>query len=174
MAGDVFIWIDTGGPKPDVHGETTDDDMKKNNAFEVLSWSFGAFNAQTIGSATHGAGAGKGEYTELVINKNVDKASTPILQHTLAGTHFKQLNMLVRRSGGTDQKQVNWMEIVMQKVYVSNYSVSGSGTDISEGVSFASGAVEIKYYPQKADGSADKPIPAQWSKITNKPELKVG
>lgn len=173
MAEDVFMWIDAGA-KPDIHGETTDDDMKGNNAFELLSWNIGALNMQSIGSAAHGAGVQKGEYTPFSVVKNVDAASMPLMQHSLAGTHLKEANVLIRRAGGTEKKQVKWMEIKMQKVFISDISFQGGGGSVSEAVTFNCGAIEMKYYPQKGDGTADKPLPAVWSKITNKPELKVG
>jgi len=173
MAEDAFMWIDAGA-KPDIDGETTDDDMKKKKAFELTSWSIGAFNHQTIGSGTHGAGAGKGEYQDFVVTKVVDKASMALMQHALAGTHLKEVNVLVRRAGGTDQKQISWVEIKMLKVFVSSINFSGGAGMITESVSFGCGAIELKYVPQKADGGPDTPIPVIWSKVTNKPELKIG
>ena len=169
---DGFMWI-TAGAKPDIHGETTDDDMKANKAFELTSWNIGAFNGQTIGSATHGAGAGKGEYSAFSCTKGVDSASMALFQHALAGTHLTEANVLIRRSGGTDQKQIPWIQLKMLKVYISDISFSGGGGMISEAVSFNCGAMEIKYVPQDDKGAPGTPIPAVWSKITNKPELKV-
>ncbi len=172
MADDQFMWIDAGS-KPDIEGETTDGEMSANKAFELISLDFGAHNPQSIGSGTHGAGAGKGEYTHVAISKNVDKASFALAQHALAGTHLKEANILIRRAGGTDKKQVNWIEIKMLKVFVSSININSGGGMISESVMFNCGAVEWKYYPQKKDGTAGTPVPTVWSAITNKPELKV-
>ena len=169
---DAFMWI-TAGAKPDVVGETTDDEMKKKKAFELLSWSFGATNFQSIGSGAHGAGVAKGEYTPFSIVKIVETASMALFQHALAGTHFTEAEVLIRRAGGTEQKQIPWITLKMQKVFISNFSLSGGGGQISESITFDCGAMEIKYHPQDGKGGVGTPVPAVWSKITNKPELKV-
>ena len=168
---DAFGWV--VGATPAVVGETTDDDMKANKAFELTSWNIGAFNGQTIGSATHGAGAGKGEYSALSCTTNVDGASMTLFQHALLGTHMPEMHVLVRRAGGADQKQIPWIQIKMLKVFISDINFSGGGGMISVAVSFNCGAMEIKYIPQLESGAPGTPVPAVWSKVTNKNELKV-
>lgn len=168
MAEDAFMWL-VGG-KPAVEGETTDDKMKANKAFELTSYSFGGYNQQNIGSGTSGAGAGKGEYNQLSITKDVDRASMTLFQNMLSGAHFEKAFVLIRRAGGD---QINFLEINMLKVFVANIDWSGSGGMLNESVVFGAGSIETKYTPQKADGKADTPVAALWSKITNTPEFKV-
>lgn len=168
MAEDAFMWIKGG--KPAVEGETSDDKMKAKKAFELQSYSFGGYNQQDIGSGTHGAGQGKGEYGQLAITKTVDKASMTLFQNMLSGAHFDEAFVLIRRAGGD---QINFLEINMKKVFVANIDWSGGAGMLSESIVFGAGSIETKYTPQKADGKPDTPISALWSKITNLPEFKV-
>lgn len=72
MAFDAFLKITT----PDVAGESSD--SKHPGEIELYSFSLGAHNTTTIGSATGGAGAGKVSFSSFSIMKKTDKTS-PIL-----------------------------------------------------------------------------------------------
>ena len=56
MAYDAFMWLKGGAPE--ASGETTDKQFAGDKAFEIYSFSFGASNPVTIGSASAGSGAG--------------------------------------------------------------------------------------------------------------------
>ena len=85
MVGDNFLWFPapaTGGllvgKATQPEGETTDDWFSKKNALEVLSFSFGVSQAETTGSGTTGASAGKAKFEEFSIEKFVDQSSCPL------------------------------------------------------------------------------------------------
>jgi type VI secretion system secreted protein Hcp len=57
MAFDSFMYFDSGNPQPE--GETTDKTYSAKKAYEIYSFSWGASNPVTIGSASGGVGGGK-------------------------------------------------------------------------------------------------------------------
>src|SRR5215472_4698254 len=99
MAFDAFMWLKGG--KPEAHGETTDDKMKENKAFEIYSFSFGASNPVSIGSQSSGAGAGKVSISSFNIMKKMDSASPALFKNCCEGEHFTTAHVVLRKAGGT-------------------------------------------------------------------------
>ena len=79
---DYFLQLvsSTGGP---VEGESTDAQFPKQIRLET--WTWGATNAATIGSATGGAGAGKVKFGEFHFTVRVNKASVCADEGVLRG-----------------------------------------------------------------------------------------
>ena len=76
-ATDYFLKVTpAAGTSEPIVGETADRDFP--GAIEIESFSFGAENTATIGSATSGAGVGKATFQEFTIEKAVD-STTPRL-----------------------------------------------------------------------------------------------
>ena len=166
MAYDAFMWITGGEPTP--KGETTDDKMKAKGAFELYSFSWGASNPVTIGSATSGAGAGKVSISSFNVMKKTDKASPVLFLAGCKGAHYPKADVVLRKSGG---QAVDYLTYTFTEVFVESIQWSGSagGDDTpSESVSFAFGKCEIKYYPQDEKGGAGTAVPATWDLRTNK------
>ena len=165
MAYDAFMWLDGGNPA--AKGETTDKTYKAKSAFEIQSFSFGASNPTTVGSATTGVGAGKVSISSFNIMKATDTASPALFQNCCAGTHFTGAHVVLRKAGGSPDP---FLQYDFQEVFVESIQWSGSsGGDVvpSESVSFAFGEISLKYAPQNADGSLGTAIPASWSIVTN-------
>jgi len=88
MAADNFLWFPDpakGGllaaanaKASQPEGETTDKWFKDMKALEVSNVSFGLGQAQTAGSSSTGAGAGKAKFEEFSLDKGVDLASVPL------------------------------------------------------------------------------------------------
>ena len=74
------------------------------------------------------------------------------------------------RSDGATDNAVKYLEIVMEHVVISNYSVSGGPGDVPvENVSLSYGKVQYTYKGQKEDtGKADGNEPVSHDLITNK------
>lgn len=89
-AVDAFIWFD------DVKGPST----VQPGAIELTSFSWGASNPTTIGSATGGSGAGKGRVSEIVITKSTDSASPVLMRACASGKHFPTVTL--RKAGGSE------------------------------------------------------------------------
>ncbi len=95
-ATDYFLKVQTGEPVPSaIQGESVDRDFPQ--AIEIESFSFGAENVTTIGSATGGAGAGKAKFQEFTIEKAVDSTTPRFLKTLAMGTHFANVELIARR-----------------------------------------------------------------------------
>ncbi|HEY3454185.1 MAG TPA: type VI secretion system tube protein Hcp [Bryobacteraceae bacterium] len=165
MAYDAFMWLKGGAPE--ASGETTDKEFKGDKAFEIYSFSFGASNPVSIGSATAGSGAGKVSISSFNIMKKTDSASPALFLNCAKGQHFTEAHVRLRKAGGT---ALVYLEYDFQEVFVESIQWSGSsgGDDTpTESVSFAFGKVDIKYTPQKEKGDKGTPIPASWDLRTN-------
>jgi len=158
MAVDMFIKIG------DVKGESMD--SKHKDWIDVLSWSWGmsqSGNAQVGG----GAGAGKVNIQDLSFTKYVDSASPLMMLKCCNGKHYPEALLTVRKAGGDNP--VEYLKIKMTEVLVSSVGTGGSaGEDrLTENVSLNFAKVDVKYTPQKADGSSDSPIPMAWDIAAN-------
>lgn len=179
MACDNFLWFPaaaTGGllseaaTKP--QGETTDNWFSKKGAFECLSVSFGVSQAETTGSSTTGAAAGKAKFEEFSIEKFVDLASVPLYNACTAGAHFPSVMLAIRKAGGSN---LLYLQYIFRQVFVTGINWSGGGGEEApkETIKFKFGAMGIQYARQLSTGAGGTPIQALWSTTTNKPTLDV-
>jgi type VI secretion system secreted protein Hcp len=147
MAFDAFLKIET----PAVAGESSD--AKHKGEIELFSFSLGAANPTTIGSATGGAGAGKVSFSSFSIMKKTDKTSPILFQACANGNHYAKATVTLRKASGGDP--VEYLKYTFGTVFVESVQWSGSsgGDDApAESVSFVFGKLEVDYQPQGADG----------------------
>jgi len=179
MACDNFIWFPaaaTGGllskaaTKP--QGESQDKWFSTKGAFECLSLSFGVSQAETTGSASGGASAGKAKFEEFSIEKSVDLASVPLFVACCAGAHFPSVMLAVRKAGGSN---LIYLQYIFRQVFVTGINWSGGGGEEApkETIKFKFGAMGIQYVRQLSTGAAGTPSQVMWSAVTNKPTLDV-
>jgi len=162
MPFDAFLKIET----PNVAGESTD--SKHKGEIEIYSFSLGASNPTTIGSATGGAGAGKVSLSSFNFMKKTDAASPKMFQMCCDGKHFPKASLVLNKAGG--DKSLSYLKYDFTEVFVESIQWSGaSGGDDTpaESVSLAYGSVNVTYTPQKADGSPGSPVIAGWNLKTN-------
>jgi len=164
MAFDAFLKITT----PDVAGESQD--AKHKGEIELFSFSLGAHNPTTIGSATGGAGAGKVSFSNFSIMKKTDKTSPILFQACAGGTHYGKAVITLRKAGG--DAQVEYLKYSFGTVFVEsiNWSGSSGGDDApAESVSFVYGDFQVDYQPQGKDGKPEGgAIHGGWSVMNNK------
>jgi type VI secretion system secreted protein Hcp len=166
MAYDAFMWV-KGGTGPKAEGESTDDKFKADKAFEIYSFSWGASNPVTIGSATGGAGGGKVSISSFNVMKKSDSASPNLFLACCQGAHYDEAHVVLRKAGGT---ALEYLKYDFTEVFVESIQWSGSsgGDDTpTESVSFAFAKVDISYTPQIGKGAAGTMIPASWDVTKN-------
>ena len=153
MAVDMFIKID------DIKGESADAAHK--DEIEVLSWSWGMSQSGTAQSGA-GGGAGKVNVQDLSFTKYVDKSSPNLMKLCCSGKHFQKATLVVRKAGG---KPLEYIKVELSDGLISSVSTGGSGGEdrLTENVTLNFASFKYEYTPQKADGSGDAAIPAQWN-----------
>ena len=148
-----------------IDGEAQDD--KHKNEIEITSFSWGAAN---VGSGNVGTGSGTGKVAiqDLTIAKYMDKSSVPLFVACCTGKHIPTLTLTARRAGG--EKQVEYCVIKATEVYVSSFTNAGSDPTVlaQETITFNFAKIELKYTPQKEDGSAAAAINGGWDIKANK------
>ena len=88
---------------------------------EILSWSWGS--TASTGPQPETAPAGT---TEITIRKLVDAASPRLSRARTQRTRLPEAVLTLRKAGGG---QVEYIEVRLQNVMISNYSLSSSGSD---------------------------------------------
>jgi type VI secretion system secreted protein Hcp len=152
MATNIFLKIET----PDIKGESS---HKGHEAqIEVLSWSHGVSQPTSPVRSTAGSGTvERANHMDLNFTKYVDIASTDLIKHCWAGTHFGKLTLAQYRSAGNDTKDVEFLTVELEDVVISSYQIGAGGGDIPiENVSLAYGKVTYKYDPADAKTGAKK------------------
>lgn len=157
MAVDIFLKLDG------IKGESADD--KHKGEIEVLAWGWGASQLGTAGTAT-GGGAGKVNVQDLSVTKFIDKASTDLFLATCTGKHLKKATLTVRKAG---EKPLEYLIVDMENVFISSVSPGGSRGDdrLTENISLNFAKFEMKYVPQKEDGSGDSPVAVKFDIAAN-------
>jgi type VI secretion system secreted protein Hcp len=180
MAADNFLWFPTAasgglltGKAAQPEGESTDDYFSKKKAVELASFGFGVAQAETSGSGTTGASAGKAKFEEFTVEKDVDMASAPLFQACTAGAHYPSVMLIIRKPGGDN---LLYVQFIFRQVFVTGVNWSGGGGEENpkESIKFKFGAMGIQYIQQLATGKAgDKKMQGWWSTVTNQPTSDV-
>jgi type VI protein secretion system component Hcp len=165
-ATDYFMKLHPNGSDPAIKGEAVDNQYKE--WIQVESFSWGAENVATIGSATSGAGAGKTKLNELTVEKAVDSTSPAIFQRLAQGRHFAAVEIVARKAGGTATAPSTHPRWLFQMAFVSSQKQSGSGGDDvpQEELTFAYGAISQKQF-RPGVAAASGTVFGNWSQVLN-------
>ncbi|MFM2042410.1 MAG: hypothetical protein RLY86_986 [Pseudomonadota bacterium] len=162
MAGNMFIKFTT----PDITGEATD--SVHAGEIQVLSWSH-SFNQPTspTRSSAGGGTVEQANHADFSFTKYIDSSSDDLLKQCWTGKHIQKAVFCAYRSNG-DNKAVKYLEITMEKVIISNFSIGGGTGDIpTETVTLSYGTVQYTYIPQKEDdGTSEGAQPVKHDLIT--------
>jgi type VI secretion system secreted protein Hcp len=149
MAANFFLKLED----PAINGESND--SSHTNELQVLSWSH-SFNQPTKAtrSSAGGGTVEQANHSDFSITKYVDAATDDLLKMCWSGKQIGKGTFTAYRSDG-DNKAIKYLEVVMEKIVVSNVSFGGGGGDLpTETVALAYGKVTYNYIPQKtADGT---------------------
>ncbi len=174
MAFDTFVYFP--GSESLVPGETQDDAMSANKAFEAISFELGAENNINIGSISSGGGAGKATFKEFTLTKKTDSASCGLFANLCEGKHFPDCVVELRRSGGAvGSTGATFLKFEMKLVMVQEITWSGSdGDDVcEESLTLQYGAIKISYFKQDKTGKMAQDSEAMFSRVLNKADFAV-
>jgi type VI secretion system Hcp family effector len=150
------------------------------NVFEIDDFNFDFEQVINISSQSSGGGAGKVTFNPFTINRKFDRASPTFMTMCCAGTHFKEVSLLLRRAGAgatttstTVSSGTTFLRFDFAMVLIKTISFSGADGDeaMKEEVAFEYGAVKFRYLQQNPDGSyatsgTGAPV-AMWNRVNN-------
>ena len=183
MACDNFLWFDKPavagnllkGKATRPEGESTDKwfgSSSSKKALELLSFNFGVSQAETSGSGTTGASAGRAKFEDFTISKWVDQSSVPLYNACAAGAHFPTVMLAIRKAGGSN---LIYLQYIFRQCFITNISWDGGGGEenFKETIKFKFGAMGIRYVQQNADGTQGTKMEGMWNCTENAPTLSV-
>ncbi len=110
-----------------------------------------------------------GPLCKFEISKYLDKASTSLMQaycwtlsskDAVFGPKYASATFTMRKGGGS---QVQFLILTFEDVSVISYDLEVKGEVPEESLTFKFEAIEMSYYPQKADGTLDVMCSAEWN-----------
>ena len=151
MATNMFLKLED----PEIKGESTDSSHA--DQIQVLSWSH-SFNQPTSPTRSS-AGGGTVEmanHSDFSFTKYTDSSTDDLLKQCWSGKMIAKGTFTAYRSDGNNTP-VKYLEIIMEKIIVSNVSLGGGTGDVpTETVGLSYGKVTYNYIPQKeVDGTGD-------------------
>jgi type VI secretion system secreted protein Hcp len=134
-----------------------------------MSWSWGASNPSSITGS--GLSAGKVSFSDITINKAVDKASPKLLELCCTGKHIDKGVLTCSKSTGAKNPE-EFLTIDLEQIHISSFQAGGSaGEDIGrESVSLTFAKMSYDYKMQKPDGTQVSAGKASYDLVTR--ELK--
>ena len=142
MAVNAYLVID-GRPGPST---------SKQDAIDILSFSFGATQTSVIGSGSSGgeARSGRASVHDVTIMKVVDKVSPLLFDDCVTGNFLKKVDIIYDKPMGDDQQ--DYYKIHMEDALITSIQHSGSNENPMESISFAFSKIKVSYNPEE-DGS---------------------
>jgi type VI secretion system secreted protein Hcp len=142
MAVNAYLIID-GRPGPST---------SKQNAIDILSFSFGASQTHVIGPGSSGSEtrAGRADLSNVSIMKVVDKVSPLLFDDCVTVNILKKVDIIYDKPMGDDQQ--DYYKIHLEDAMITSIQHSGSNENPMESISFAFQKIKVSYNPEK-DGS---------------------
>ncbi|SEJ20185.1 Type VI secretion system effector, Hcp [Dyadobacter koreensis] len=137
---------------------------------EVSSMQFETEQTLNIGASGSGAGAGKISFGDFSFTKNVDLASTKLLQFQASGILIKTVEIILQGRSGTVEPVVTY-KILLGMAGVKGFSASANGDCggcVEESYTLQYGTLQIFTYAIAPDGRVTQnPSPFGWDRIKN-------
>jgi len=142
MAVNAYLMID-GRPGPST---------SKQNAIDILSFSFGATQTAVYGPGSSGSEtrAGRADVGNITIMKVLDKTSPLLFDDCVTANILKSVDIIYDKPMGDDQQ--DYFKLHMENALITSIQLSGSNENPTESVSFAFEKVKVSYNPEK-DGA---------------------
>jgi len=151
VSADCFLKID---------GIPGDSQVAKHvGEIQVLSWSWVSANPTSMGGK--GMAAGKPDLKDIILTAKMGKASPKLFSALTRGQHITTAVFTCRKPG----QQMEFLTMTFTTAFVTSYQTPVAGFDVPvDQFSLAYEKVEMKYVPQKADGSPDTPVSVTYDK----------
>jgi type VI secretion system secreted protein Hcp len=179
MAHDALLYFPNAavaGNCPRPVGENQIDQTRQGSISLGESWNFSLENKLDISSITTGAGAGKAEFQEFTIKKQVDTASPVLFLACGAGAVFNGVQLVLRKATGNTQGTGTtnvYLIWTFNLFTVEKIEWSYGDPAPEENVTFKFGACTIQYYQQQGANLVPK-SPQMWSQVANSASMTVG
>ncbi len=148
----------------DIKGECTVKDYK--DCVQLTKIQFKVKQPASVTQQTAGGrSAEAAEFSEVVIEKLVDKASVKLWEAACNGTHLDKVVLDYARAGG--DSAVKYFEIILKEVLISGFEHIGDPQGAHqfpvEQIKMTFGAIEQTYTQQLATGKAGGNVAAKWN-----------
>ncbi len=139
MAVNAYLVID-GRPGPST---------SKQDAIDILSFSFGASMSAVIGAGSSGgeSRAGRANLSDVTIMKVLDKTSPLLFDDCVTGNYLKKVDIIYDKPMGDSQE--DYFKIHMEDALITSIQLSGSSENPMESISFAFSKVKVSYNPEE-------------------------
>jgi len=139
MAVNAYLVID-GRPGPST---------SKQDAIDILSFSFGASMSAVIGAGSSGgeSRAGRANLSDVTIMKVLDKTSPLLFDDCVTGNYLKKVDIIYDKPMGDSQE--DYFKIHMEDALITSIQLSGSNENPMESISFAFSKVKVSYNPEE-------------------------
>jgi type VI secretion system secreted protein Hcp len=144
---------------PDIKGDVTTTGFEGQIELSSFQWGIG----RGVGSPSGASGnreASNPSISEVTVTKMQDNASGELLKESLSGEGKAKAEISFTRTdkGGA----VVYIVYTLTDVMFSGFSMSSGGDRPSESLSLNFTKIEVKYTPQKEDGTAGTPFPVTY------------
>jgi type VI secretion system secreted protein Hcp len=180
MAFNAYLVFNVGDNALKIGGESTSDVAKgldkDKGAVEISDFGFGvSMPVTTSRSDGGGATVGRANFDVFTCSKNIDTATTSLVDYCCKGTAIKRIVLHLYRQGeGSDSTGVvKYAMVVFGMCVITKVGISGGGEELpKESLEFNYGACEYIYQLTNHDtGKAEGSIPTSrkgWSLVKNK------
>jgi type VI secretion system secreted protein Hcp len=175
MAFDAYLYFTqaaSSGNCPQPKGESL---IQKDAISLGEGWSFSMENKLDISSVTTGAGAGKAEFLEFTIKKQVDSATPVLMLACGCGANFDNVQLVLRKATGATNAGTTeiFLKFTYMMMVVEKMEWAYGEPAPEETVTFKFGAMQVDYFQQDAKGNLKAVPPQMWSQVKASNVLSV-
>ena len=157
---DIFLRVQTRRAG-EVKGEAATDGHV--GEIELQSWGWGVSASSAIGAM---GAAERRSYTQLIVQKGIDSASTGLLNALAGNDEVKQAVLTMRKAGG---EALDYIKLELSDGLISSVSTGATKGDdrLTETITLNFASFKYEYTPQDAKGVGGGAVPAQWNMAKN-------
>ena len=149
--GDIFLQLESARAGA-VRGESND--TKYRNAIDVIAWSWGMDQAQSMGAA--GAAKGRRTLDAITIVKNADASSTALMSCLSANEAVKKAVLTVRKASGAEA--LDYLRITIEKGRIASIKLESDPSnpqEVLERITLTYQQIKIEYTNQSEKGGSN-------------------